>query len=459
MPISEAPCGQRYALLTDLYELTMLQAYVLEGMYETAIFDLFARQLPQHRNYLIACGLEDAIAYLESIQFDADALGYLDSLGKFRPEFLQYLADFRFAGDVFAVPEGTVVFPHEPILEVVAPMPQAQIVETFLLNQVHFQTMVASKAARVVMAARDKPVVDFGLRRYHGIDAGLKAARAAYIAGVQSTSNVLAGQRYAIPVSGTMAHSYVLAHDEESLALARFAAVYPDTVLLDDTYDTLAGVRKVKALAERLGEAFQVRAIRLDSGDLRQLSVEARKILDAAGLQRVGIFASGELDEYRIRELLEAGAAIDGFGVGTRMGTSADTPFIDSAYKLVSYAGKPRMKLSAGKVTLPGRKQVFRLTEGGSWACDVIAMHGEAHEGRALIQQVVKHGKRLPGATPDLVAVRDYCRDELRALPIRLRALEPAHEPYRVERSPGIKREQDRLTVEYGERAGSGMVV
>jgi len=444
------PSGQSHALLTDLYQLTMLQVYVVEGMQDTAVFDLFARRLPQHRNYLIGCGLEDALDYLESLCFDDDALGYLDTLGKFTSGFLEYLSGFRFTGDVYAVPEGTVIFPNEPIIEVVAPLPEAQFVETFLLNQIHFQSMVASKASRVVNAARDKPVVDFGLRRYHGIDAGLKAARAAYITGVQSTSNVLASQWYKIPVTGTMAHSYILAHDNESVALTRFAEVYPDTVLLVDTYDTLAGVQKVIELADRLGDDFHVRAIRLDSGDLLQLSLSARLILDKAGLQQVGIFASGELDEYQIERLLEHGAAIDGFGVGTRMGTSADTPFIESAYKLVSYAGRPRMKFSSGKMTLPGQKQIFRVMQDGHASHDVIALYGESHEGSALMRQVMDHGKRLPDSTPDLVCVRDYCQKEIASLPKHYLKLGQAERPYPVELSLGIRAERDRLAAEYG---------
>ncbi len=427
----------------------MLQAYFAEKMHDVAVFDLFARRLPEQRNYLIACGLDDALTYLESLKFDDDALTWLDTLGKFKTGFLEYLSNFRFTGDVYAVPEGTVIFPHEPIVEVVAPLPEAQLVETFILNQIHFQTMVASKVSRVVTAARGKPVVDFGLRRYHGIDAGLKAARAAYIAGAQGTSNVLAGQQYGIPVSGTMAHSYVLAHDDENMALLRFAELYPDTVLLVDTYDTLAGVHKVVELAGKLDDDFRVGAIRLDSGDLLTLSLESRKILDDAGLQRVGVFASGELDEFRIDELLKHGAPIDGFGVGTRMGTSADMPFIESAYKLVSYAGKPRMKFSSGKTTLPGRKQVFRQTQDGHASYDVIALQGESHAGIPLIRQVMTDGKRLPDSKPDLETVRDNCWKEITTLPNHLHNLEQTKSPYRVQLSPEIRAVQERLAAEH----------
>jgi nicotinate phosphoribosyltransferase len=441
MNSAAAPAGEEYALLTDLYQLTMLQAYIAEDMHGTAVFDLFARRLPRGRNYLVACGLQDALEYLLTLRFEAEALAYLDTLGLFTQPFLDYLADFRFSGEVQAVPEGTVVFADEPVLEVIAPLPEAQIVETFVLNQVHFQTLVASKAARVVAAAGDRKVVDFGLRRYHGIDAGLKAARAAWVAGVGATSNVLAGQRYGIPVSGTMAHSYILAHGSEREAFERFAGLYPQTVLLVDTYDTLQGVRKVVDLAHSLGVDFQVQAIRLDSGDLLELSIAARQILDAAGLQRVGIFASGDLDEYRIGELLGNGAPIDGFGVGTHMGTSADAPFLNSAYKLVSYDGESRMKLSSAKATLPGRKQVYRQRMEGEMVRDVIALHEEPLADEPLLVPVMRGGKPLR-PPPPLSTLRETCRRSIATLPARLRGPTPAEPPYPVGISAGIERER-----------------
>ena len=442
------PPDRDLALLTDLYQLTMLQAYVREGMFDTAVFDLFARRLPQSRNYLIACGLDDALDYLSDLKFDRNALDYLSGLGHFTPEFLHWLAAFRFTGDVRALPEGTPVFPNEPILEVIAPLPEAQLVETFLLNQVHFQTLVASKAARIADAAAGRTVVDFGLRRYHGIDAGLKAARAAFIAGVDATSNVLAGRRYGIPVSGTMAHSYILAHENEASAFEQFAALYPETVLLVDTYDTLNGVQQVIELAERLGSGFRVRAIRLDSGDLLELSRKARAMLDAAGLERVGIFASGDLDEYRIDALVEAGAPIDGFGVGTRMGTSEDAPFLNSAYKLVEYAGTGRMKLSSAKATLPGRKQVFRMIEGDLFVRDVLALADEALDGTALLTEVMRGGQRLQPERPPLTRLRDHCGQQRARLPEHIRARQPAEPPYPVEIGPGLAAARERLVRE-----------
>ena len=295
-------------LFTDLYELTMLQAYLEEGQQDEAVFSLFVRRLPEQRNFLLACGLDTVLRFLETARFDKAALDYLATLGLFSDRFLRALEAFRFEGDVYAMPEGTPFFANEPVLEVVASLPQAQLVETFLLNQFTLQTTLASKAARVVSAARGRIVVDFGLRRMHGLDAGLKSARVFYIAGLAGTSNLAAGQVYGVPVYGTMAHSYIQTHEDELKAFRDFARLYPQTVLLVDTYDTLGGVRHVIELARELGDQFQVRAIRLDSGDLATLARDARAMLDEAGLQRVQVFASGGLDETRIDRLLAANA-------------------------------------------------------------------------------------------------------------------------------------------------------
>lgn len=427
------------ALLTDLYELTMLQAYWREQLSREAVFSLFVRRLPDRRNYLLACGLEDTLRYLETLHFGPDALDYLRSLSQFAPDFVAWLEGFRFTGDVYAVPEGTPVFADEPILEIVAPLPQAQLVETFVMNQVHFQTLVASKAARVLRAAAGRTVVDFGLRRIHGTDAGLKAARAFHIAGVHATSNVLAGQVYGVPVSGTMAHSYIQAHDHEIDALRAFASLYPETVLLVDTYDTAEGARKVVELARELGESFRVRAIRLDSGDLVALAHETRAILDAAGLDRVEIFASGGLDEYEVAKIVEGDAPITGFGVGTRMGVSADAPALDIAYKLSAYAGQGRTKLSPGKEIYPGRKQVFRREERGGAVGDVLARADEEHSSRPLLEKVMEGGHRLPQGQVSLEQARERARTEIAKLPERIQAIEPADPPYPVELSAGLR--------------------
>jgi nicotinate phosphoribosyltransferase len=427
------------ALLTDLYELTMLQAYWREGLCGEAVFSLSCRRLPEERNYLLACGLAAALDYLENLRFSESDLADLAALDVFSEAFLAWLRDFRFTGDVYAPAEGTPVFPNEPLLEVVAPLPEAQLAESFVMNQIHLQTLLASKAARAVQAAQGRRVVDFGMRRMHGTDAAIQGARAFYAAGVHATSNVRAGLLHGIPVAGTMAHSYIQAHDREEDAFRAFSGLYPETVLLVDTYDTLEGVRKVAELARELGDAFRVRGIRLDSGDLAELARGARRILDAAGLGEVEIFASGNLDEYRIDELVRSGAPIAAFGVGTSMGVSADAPTIDLVYKLTEYAGSGRLKTSAGKGVLPGRKQVFRLEGNGGAERDVIAGHDEEQPGRALLEPVMQGGKRLAAGCPSLAAVRERAAAEIAKLPARVRALEPAEPPYPVEISPALR--------------------
>jgi nicotinate phosphoribosyltransferase len=440
--------GSNVGLLTDLYELTMIEAYLTERLDDEAVFSLFVRRLPRRRNYLVACGLEDALSLLEGLRFPGDALAHLRSLGSFSDRLLGWLRDFRFTGDVHAVPEGTPVFDGEPILEVVAPLPQAQLVETAVMNQVHFQTVAASKAARVVTAAGGRTVVDFGLRRMAGADAGIKVARAAYVAGIDSTSNVLAGRLYGIPVAGTMAHSYVQAHATQLAAFRAFARIHPTTVLLVDTYDTLEGVRDVVALARELGSGFHVRAVRLDSGDLLELSRGARGILDHAGLGEVEIFASGGLDEDAIARLVREGAPITGFGVGTAMGVSDDAPSLDMAYKLVSYAGRGCIKLSPGKALLPGRKQVFRREHDGQATLDVLAAHDERHPGRPLLSCVMRAGSRV-APPPSLDTARAVAREERGRLPERIAALEPADPRFPVEVSPRLAAWRDAIAAEH----------
>ena len=438
-PISELE------LFTDLYELTMLQAYLEEGMTDEAVFSLFVRRLPPRRNFLLACGLDTVLKYLESLSFGDRALAYLASLSKFSDHFLSWLRDFRFTGDVYAVLEGTPVFANEPLLEIVAPLPQAQLVETLVMNQIHVQTLLATKAQRVVTAAGDRPVIDFGARRIHGIDAAIKGARAFYIGGVAATSNVLAGKQFGIPVTGTMAHSYIQAHQDEAAAFRKFARLYPDTVLLVDTYDTLAGVSKVIALAKTLGEDFQVKAVRLDSGNLLALSKETRRLLDRAGLSRVEIFASGGLDEERIAQLISANAPIDGFGVGSSMGVSDDAPVLDIAYKLCEYAGQGRLKLSTGKPVLPGRKQVFRMMEKDRDVSDVIARADEDLPGRALLVPVMRNGKRLKTGCVNLKSAREYAQQQIARLPDRVCAITQAKSPYPVEVSQELSRFQQKV--------------
>jgi len=442
-------------LLTDLYELTMLRSYFEEGLEGRAVFSLFVRRLPEGRNFLLACGLDDVLHYLERLSFTEAALHELEKLDRFPPDFLDRLSRLRFTGDVSAMPEGTPFFAGEPLLEVCAPLPEAQLVETFLLNTVHLASLIASKAARVALAAAGRQVVDFGLRRTQGADAGLKGARAMYVAGIDATSNVLAGRAYGIPLAGTMAHSFIQTHPDELSAFRALVRLYPSTILLVDTFDTLQGVENVIRLAKELGDHFQVRGIRLDSGDLLELSKAARTRLDQAGLSKVEIFASSELDEHEIERLVSNGAPIQGFGVGTAMGVSADAPSLDVAYKLVSYEGETRVKLSRGKEVLPGQKQVFRIEDNGVAARDVLACFGEALPGRPLLSPVMRGGRRLSPPEP-LDRVRARARDEIARLPTALRQLSRAEPPYPVEPSAALLRERDRVLAKLRRAGGRG---
>ncbi|HEY5597922.1 MAG TPA: nicotinate phosphoribosyltransferase, partial [Kiloniellales bacterium] len=365
-------------------------------------------------------------------RFSPDDISYLASLNLFAPDFLDWLRGFRFTGDVYAVAEGTLVFANEPIVEIVAPLPQAQLFETMAMNQIHLQTLLASKAARVVTAAQGRRVVDFGARRMHGTDAAVKAARAFHIAGVAATSNLAAGRSYGIPVAGTMGHSYIQAHETEAAAFRAFARIYPETALLIDTYDTVAAAKRVIELARRHADEFRISAVRLDSGDLGALSREVRGLLDGAGLRRVQIMASGGLDETAIERLVSGGAPIDSFGIGTSMGVSADMPGLDIAYKLTEYGGKGRLKLSAGKPILPGRKQVFRREEGGRLAGDEIARFTEQRPGVPLLSCVMRNGRKLAHAAEPLPAMRERARDGLARLPKSIVSLAPAEPPYPV---------------------------
>ena len=416
------------ALFTDLYELTMAASYARERMQEQATFSLFVRRLPSHRSFLIAAGLEDVLGYLESFEFSEASLAYLRSLGIFERGFLDHLLGVRFTGSVRALPEGTVFFPDEPILEVTAPILEAQLVETAVINFVHLQTVLASKAVRSVLAARGRSVVDFGLRRTHGIDAGMKAARCAYIAGATMTSNVLAGCHTGIPPTGTMAHSYVMAFPSELEAFRAFARAFPHaTTLLIDTYDTVAGAHNAVVVGREMErQGHQLAGVRLDSGDLAELSREVREILDAAGLSYVRIFASGGLDEDEIARCLDMGAPIDAFGVGTRMNVSADAPYLDIAYKLVRYGSRDVLKLSPGKATWPGQKQVYRRRgRDGCFEGDVLALRDEEAAGggsEPLLRTVMTGGRRIEAAPP-LATMRARCAEQVAALPEPLRRL------------------------------------
>ncbi|MBN1382141.1 MAG: nicotinate phosphoribosyltransferase [Deltaproteobacteria bacterium] len=429
-------------LLTDLYQLTMLQAYLNSGIRQQAAFEFFVRTLPENRNFLTACGLETFLDYLEGMRFSPTELIYMKGTGRFSSDLIDYLEQFQFTGDVYAMPEGTVFFTDEPIIRVVAPICEAQLVETRLINMVQFETLIASKAARCVIAADGRAsLIDFGVRRAHGAEAGLLAARASYIAGFIGTSTVLANAFYGIPIFGTMAHSFIEAHDSEEAAFIDFCLANPqNTTLLIDTYDTPNGCRKAVEVAKILAEkGIRVQRVRLDSGDILALSKEVRQILDQAGYRDIEIFVSGNMDEFIIEDLLTSGAPINGFGVGTKMDTSADAPYLECAYKLTEYADRPRMKKSSGKVSLPGRKQVFRSYEKGRMTGDVITVEGDSLAGTPLIEQVMVGGNRL--AKPrTLQETAAYTRDQFNALPRDLRALRTAPAAYPVALSPSLNR-------------------
>jgi nicotinate phosphoribosyltransferase len=433
--------GSSGILQTDLYQLAMMQAYFREGMGEPAVFEFFVRKLPKERNFLIAAGLEQALQYLEACTPTAREMAWLRSSGLFDGDFLDWLAALQFAGAVDAVPEGTVVFADEPILRVLAPIAEAQLVETRLINLLHFQTLIASKAARLVLAAKGRLLVDFGYRRAHGAEAGLLAARASYLTGFAGTATVEAGAEFGIPLYGTMAHSFIQAHGSEEGAFLAFARARPSqVVLLIDTYDTERAAAKVARLIPRLrAEGIAVTGVRIDSGDLGRHARSVRAILDAEGGEGVTIFASGGLDEMEICRLLAAGAPIDGFGIGTSLTTSSDAPALDCAYKLQEYAGIPRRKISEGKATWPGRKQIFRsIGDDGRLAGDVVALADERQDGQPLLRPVMRGGCRVLPPEP-LAAIRERVADGLSRLPEPLRLMTPAP-AYPVVPTLGLRR-------------------
>jgi nicotinate phosphoribosyltransferase len=437
------------ALLTDLYELNMAASYLRRGMDGTATFSLFVRELPPTRGFLVAAGLEACLAFLEDLRFEPEDLDYLrDELG-FDERALDAFRALRFTGDVWAVPEGRIVLAEEPLLEVTAPIAQGQLVETFLLNRITLETMLASKAARCVIAAGGRELVDFSMRRTHGPDAAEAVARTSAMVGFVATSNVEAARRLGLRAAGTMAHSYVEAFPTEREAFRAFAQDYPDRcTFLVDTFDTLEGVRIAIEVIRDLGLEEGL-AIRLDSGDLQELAAQARRLLDDAGLGRVRIFASGGLDELQIEELAGAGAPIDAFGVGTRLGVSADAPYLDSVYKLVEYADRPVAKLSTGKASPPGPKQVFR---GDGPAHDVLALRGEDPPPGSvpLLEPAMEDGRRLRVAEPLSDATERFRRD-LDALPEEARRLEGPVAPAAI-RSERLQALADELRAEHGGR-------
>lgn len=413
-------------LLTDLYELNMVQAYLDRAETKEAVFEFFVRRLPARRGFLLASGLEEVLRYLETLTYSAEDIDWLKHTGRFHDNLLDYLKSFRFTGDVHAIPEGTVCFANEPLLRITAPLPMAQLIETRIINLLHFNTLIASKAARMVLAAPGKLMSDFGLRSAHGAEAGLFSARASYIAGFTNAANVLAGMRYGIPVAGTMAHSYIQVHTDEKQAFEDFARTRPDgVILLIDTYNTEAGARKVVELAPKLkADGIAIRGVRIDSGDLIESARKVRAILDAGGLKDAIILVSGGINEDVLLDMMAQQAPIDGFGIGVNLDSSIDAPSLDCAYKLQEYAGIPRRKRSEGKQTWPGRKQAWRSYDtDGRMRGDVLSLETDSHAGETLIVPVMRGGKRLAPA-PTLDDIRARAARDLARLPEPLRRLE-----------------------------------
>ncbi len=418
-PYLPLPAGE-IGLLTDLYELTMAQSYFAEGINGEATFSLYVRGYPPDRGYLVAAGVDDALDCVEAMSFDTDSIEYLRSTGIFTADFLTSLSSFRFTGSVRAMPEGSLFFPNEPVLEVTGPIIAAQLAETIVMNQVQYQTLLATKSARCVDAAQGRPIADFAARRTHGSEASLKMARASYMAGFGATSNVLAARRYGIPPTGTMAHSYITSFDAEIDAFRAYSRAFPDrSILLLDTYDTVNGAQAAVEVAREMESAgHRLTGVRLDSGDFDALSRQVRRILDDAGLEYVRIVASGGLDEYAIDRLVAGGAPIDMFGVGTRVGVSADAPYCDMVYKMVSYNGRPVMKLSEGKESLPAAKQVFRHHDTqGMMSADVIGLSTETPtSGDPLLAVAMQDGRRtIPPS--DIAEARQRVAGGLSRLP------------------------------------------
>jgi nicotinate phosphoribosyltransferase len=414
------------ALLTDLYELSMLDAYYRLGMEQTAVFEFFVRRLPERRSFLVAAGLEQVLDYLEGLHFTAEEIGWLASTRQFSKAVLQRLRTFRFSGRVLAMPEGTVFFGSEPILRVVAPLPEAQLVESRIVNLLHYQTLVASKAARCRLAAPRAELIDFGMRRAHGAEAAVLCSRASYIAGFDATATVEAARRYGIPASGTMAHSFVQAHELEVDAFRNIAACRPERlVLLIDTYDTAAGARRTVELARQLeASGVRIKGVRIDSGDLALEAKRVRSILDSEGCSDIRILVSGGLDEYEIEAMEAARAPVDTYCLGTRLSVSSDAPALDCAYKLTQYAGRPCRKLSPWKETWPGPRQVYRQYDpSGRIARDVLGCEDEAIDGKPMLSEVMRNGRRK-SPSPPLSEVREYCARQIAELPVTLTTLE-----------------------------------
>ena len=438
-------------MLTDLYQLTMNAAYFDNQKDDMATFDLFIRKLPENWGYFLANGIEDAVDYITNLDFEQDDMDYLREQGIFKEDFLETLKEFKFEGDVYAVKEGTPIFPNEPVMRLTAKRTQAQFVETALLNMVNFQTMVASKASRVVNAAQGGAVVDFGLRRAQEEDGAMKGSRATYLAGAVASSNVKAGKEYGIPIKGTHAHAFVMSFPTELEAFRAYAKTFPDApTLLIDTYDTEQGARNAVVVGkELLEQGKKLGAVRLDSGDLADLSKKVRTILDEEGMDYVKIIASNDLNEYKIEDLVNQGAKMDGYGVGTEMITAKPTAAISGVYKLAEDGDGAKIKLSEGKKTLPGKKQIYRqVDENGTYQKDIIALETEEVGGSPLLELVVKEGTRAR-TKPELSQTRQYCLDEVAKLPDYLKQTR-VQKQYELELAPQLETLTETLTQQYG---------
>jgi len=432
-------------LFTDLYELTMAASYFAHQVFSTATFSLFTRDNHLKRNFFVAAGLEDVLNELAAYRFSEQNIKYLQTTGIFSNDFLSYLAELRFSGEIFAMPEGTIFFANEPVIEVTAPLIEAQMIETFLLNTMGFQSMIASKAARCVHVAGNRPLIDFSLRRTQGQDAGHNVARSTYIAGFTATSNVLAGQRFGIPISGTMAHSYVEAFRSERVAFSAYSKTFPDTsIFLIDTYNTIHGAKHAVAVAKQMKEnGHSLMGVRLDSGDMADLSHKVRKIFDNAGLFDVKIFASSGFDEFKIAKVIDQGAKIDAFGVGTKVGVSADAPYLDVVYKMVHFKNRDVRKLSPGKMTLAGEKQVFRKSDPNDcYLEDIMGLRDDIiDQGKPLLKKVMENGEILR-PHPPLQTIRKSFKKNFALLDDRYKSISE-YKPYPVKLSNSLQKLQE----------------
>jgi nicotinate phosphoribosyltransferase len=434
------PGAENLTLLTDLYQLTMAQAYFREQRMGLATFSLFVRSYPPNRGYFVSAGLEDVVDFLHAFSFESAALDYLTEQKLFSDDFLHYLGDLKFTGAVWAIPEGRIFFTDEPVLEITAPIIEAQILETFVINQIHLQSLIATKAARCLHAAGGRPLVDFALRRTHGTDAGMKVARTSYLAGFAGTSNLLAGSRYQIPVFGTMAHSFVSCFEHEIDAFRAYVASFPNhSTLLIDTYDTIEGARNAVEVAREMASRGQkLLGVRIDSGDLAAQARAVRKVFDDANLPELKIVGSSGLDEFELAELTRSNTPFDSYGIGTKMGMSADAPWADMSYKLVEYERRPLLKLSPGKTSWPGKKQVFRLRDSeGKLVRDVIGLREENLAGERLLKEVLRDGKMLH-RQPSLMESRNLFAEEFAALPEGVKRIRDPS-PYPVAFSRGLE--------------------